>query len=293
GDGQPAGQRRPAHARGRLHRAPRPAHRGTGDGAGPGYGARNRSGGAREPLRSILAQAGRQATDRRPRSDDREGRDGGSRRRGDRGVTARPGRHLHPLVPGTGRRARARGIRVTAPRARGPMMAYPLPVTHFLERAAAYFGGTEVVSAGSDEVVRLCWRNVAARAARAAEALRTLGVGAGDRVATLAWNTHRHLELYFGVPAMGAVLHTVNLRLSERQVAEIVAHGGAQVLLADADQAAVTDVERLRAVGVEHFVALCGGGRAPRGWLAYEDLLADASPPAAWPELEEDLPAGL
>lgn len=172
-------------------------------------------------------------------------------------------------------------------------MAYPLTVTHFLERAAAYFGGTEVVSAGSDEVVRLCWRNVAARAARAAEALRTLGVGAGDRVATLAWNTHRHLELYFGVPAMGAVLHTVNLRLSERQVAEIVAHGGAQVLLADADQAAVTDVERLRAVGVEHFVALCGGGRAPRGWLAYEDLLADASPPATWPELEEDLPAGL
>ncbi len=148
-----------------------------------------------------------------------------------------------------------------------------------------------MVTAGSGGA-RHSWAGIAARARRASTALAAMGVEEGDRVATLAWNTHRHLELYFAVPAMGAVLHTVNVRLSSRQIREIVAHGGARVLLADAQEARESDRASLEAAGVQHFICLDVPAHTPDGWRSWEDLLEDA-PEAAWAEVQEDRPAAL
>jgi len=171
------------------------------------------------------------------------------------------------------------------------MMEYPLLLTRFLERAASIFGDKPVVTASHGGVERHDWSIVLARTRRLAGALSSLGVGRGDRVATLAWNTHRHLELYFGVPAMGAVLHTVNVRLSEAQIQVIMAHGGARVLFADPELVDTLDVERLRALGVEHLVSL--SAVAPTGWLAYEALLEAADPIESFADVDENAAAGL
>ncbi len=179
------------------------------------------------------------------------------------------------------------------PKTRGPMMASPLSVTHLVERAARHFPEREVVGASPEGRRRSSWGAIAVRARRAAGALEALGVAPGDRVATLGWNTVPHTELYFAVPAMGAVLHTVNLRLSAAQVAEVVAHGGARVLLADPDQALPRDRARLREAGIEHFVALGSAREAPAGWVAWEELLDQAEDLPSWPGTDEDAPAAL
>jgi fatty-acyl-CoA synthase len=164
------------------------------------------------------------------------------------------------------------------------MMDAPLTPTHFLERSARFFGDKEVVSYARDgSHVRLGWRAVRERTARLAGALLELGVRPGDRVATLAWNTHRHLEMYFAVPALGAVLHTINGRLAREQVARIVGHAGDRFLFVDPELAPL--VEGL--AGPEVRVAM--DGAPPRsGWLDYESLLAGAAPVEAFPTLAED-----
>lgn len=172
------------------------------------------------------------------------------------------------------------------------MMEYPLTPVHFIARAAELFGGRHVVTAAAEGPVRHGWSEVATRARRASSALTALGAMPGDRIATLAWNTHRHLELYFAVPGMGCVLHTVNLRLAPVQVAEVVRHGGARILLADSEGAEGVDQEVLRNAGVEHFVCLADPSATPPGWLSYEALLQAASD-ALWPDADEYSMAAL
>ena len=107
----------------------------------------------------------------------------------------------------------------------GRMMNYPLTVTHFLQRARTYFPGSEIVSRGTDKALhRSTYEAFYKRACRLAGALAKLGVGPGDRVATLCWNHQAHLEAYFGVPAMGAVIHTLNLRLHPSEIGYIASH---------------------------------------------------------------------
>jgi fatty-acyl-CoA synthase len=164
------------------------------------------------------------------------------------------------------------------------MMESALTPTHFLERSARFFGDKEVVSFARDgSHVRLGWRTVRERAARLASALIRLGVRRGDRVATLAWNTHRHLELYFAVPALGAVLHTINGRLAREQVARIAAHAGDRFLFVDPELAPL--VEGL--AGPEVRVAM-DGDPPGAGWLEYERLLTETAPLDAFPSLPED-----
>ena len=96
----------------------------------------------------------------------------------------------------------------------GRMMDFPLTLTHVLERSRTYFGRSEIVSRQPDKSLqRATYADFHGRACQLAHALTRLGVKPGDRVASLCWNHQRHLELYFAVPAMGAVLHTLNLRL--------------------------------------------------------------------------------
>ncbi|PYR86865.1 MAG: fatty-acid--CoA ligase, partial [Acidobacteria bacterium] len=104
------------------------------------------------------------------------------------------------------------------------MQAYPLTLTNHLKRARAFFPDKQIVSKLEAGVFRYTYRDFAGRVAQLANVLRGLGIGQGDRVGTLAWNSHRHLELYYAVPCMGAVLHTANLRLSRDQIAYIINH---------------------------------------------------------------------
>src|SRR5262249_30015021 len=112
------------------------------------------------------------------------------------------------------------------------MMDVPLTIPRMvLPRIETLYAHRPVVSRCGDTLHRTAWGETAARARRLASGLRHLGVGEGDRVGTFAWNTHRHLETYLAVPSMGAVLHTLNVRLHPDQVAYIVDHADDSVLL--------------------------------------------------------------
>src|SRR6266508_1235658 len=109
-------------------------------------------------------------------------------------------------------------------------MPYPLLLRSILERAQTFSPNKEIVARTENGLHRYTYAQMAGRAARLASALERLGVRQGDRVATFAWNHQRHLELYFAVPCMGAVLHTVNIRLFPEQIVYIVNHAEDAVL---------------------------------------------------------------
>ena len=162
---------------------------------------------------------------------------------------------------------------------RGLMMQYPLTLTHLVERAGELFPQSEIVTKSPEGVFRYTYGELYQRVHRLAHALASLGIEPGDRVGTLCWNTQRHLELYFAVPAFGAVLHTLNLRLADDQLAYIINHAGDKVIFADDSLAPVLERIRAQIPGVEQVVILPD---------AYEALLAEA--PAArygWPALAE------
>ncbi len=176
------------------------------------------------------------------------------------------------------------------------MMRYPLTITHFFERARRLFGkktlGTRVPGVG---LVRSTYADFADRTARLAGALAALGVGKGDRVATFAWNSHRHLEVYFAAPMMGAVLHTVNIRLAPADIAYIVNHAGDRVMIVDASCWPTLEPIRKDLPSVQHYIVMrdTPGAEIPPGALDYEALLAGARPVEAWPRLEETDAAGM
>jgi len=175
---------------------------------------------------------------------------------------------------------------------KGGMMRSPLTVPALLDRAASLFGDKVVVTADEERgVVRHPWREVAARAWSLAGALPTLGIAPGSRVASLGWNGHRHVELYFGVPAARAVLLTVNVRLSPEQIARVLGHAEAEVVFADPEFIGVVDVIAAALPRLRRRVVL--GPEAPPGWDVYESLLAGAAADAARPELEEEDAAAL
>jgi acyl-CoA synthetase (AMP-forming)/AMP-acid ligase II len=180
----------------------------------------------------------------------------------------------------------------------GLMQSKPLLVSALIDHAAAHHGTTEVVShLHGGEERRSNWRTVRERARRLARALHDGGVRRGDRVATLAWNTDRHLELYFGVSGMGAVLHTVNPRLFADQVAYILDHGGAATLCFDLDFAPLVQQVAGRLPKVTRHVALCRREQLPAldlpGLCSYEDLVGQAGSELEWPPLPEDTASSL
>src|SRR3954454_4682997 len=119
----------------------------------------------------------------------------------------------------------------------GLMMDRPLLVKQIAERAATIFGGGEVVVRTQDGIERSTYAQVVERARRLASALTELGVKPGDRVASFAWNSLRHLELYLAVPSMGAVLHTLNVRLFEEDLRYIVQHAEDSAIFVDSSLA--------------------------------------------------------
>jgi fatty-acyl-CoA synthase len=184
----------------------------------------------------------------------------------------------------------------------GLMQQQPLLISSLLQFAARHHGDAEIVSNTVEGPRhRYTYRDAEQRARRLARALEGLGVGRGDRVSTLAWNGYRHLELYFAVPGMGAVLHTVNPRLFEDQIVYIVDDAEDLVLFADLTflRLLETVLGRLRRPP-RVLVILSDREHLPKVSLppgvalhAYEDLLATAPEGYAWPELDEELASGL
>lgn len=176
----------------------------------------------------------------------------------------------------------------------GQMMNQPLLVSGLLRHAARWHGTTAVVSRGSAGYVRLDWRGVEQRARRLAEALQRMGVHSGDRVATLGWNHHRHLEAYFAIPGMGAICHTLNPRLAAEQLAYIIKAADDVGLLVDAD--CLPLVDSLQRLGVCFpWVMVMGERRDVQdlGHLDYETVLAAEAGTLVWPEFSEENAAGL
>jgi fatty-acyl-CoA synthase len=185
----------------------------------------------------------------------------------------------------------------------GLMQDRPLLISAILEHAARNHPGAKIVSARPDgSLVRHTWPAVAARAAQLAHALKARGVAEGERIATLAWNEHRHLEVYYGVSSMGAVLHTVNPRLFPDQIGFILKDAADTHLFIDPTllPAAAGFADKLppslRAVivlGTEAEIPADCPLRGKVELLAYESLIEGQPTSYAWPDLDERAASSL
>jgi fatty-acyl-CoA synthase len=174
------------------------------------------------------------------------------------------------------------------------MMNYPLTLITLLERAGAYFAGVEVVSRLPDRSIhRTTWGEVCRRARLLAECLQAAGIKKGDRVATLMWNHHVHLEAHFGVPASGAVLHTLNPRLHPDELAWIVKHAEDRFLIVDDVLLPVLEKFKPRVKFERIFVVQHCGGTLASDYESYESWLKKASGKFEYPPISEEDAAGM
>jgi fatty-acyl-CoA synthase len=173
---------------------------------------------------------------------------------------------------------------------RAQMMNFPLTITHLFERARGLFAKREIVTRRPDRTLhRTDYATVHARASKLAHALTRLGVKTGDRVATLAWNTHRHFELYLAVPSMGAVLHTLNLRLHPNEIGYIARHAEDKIIVVDESLVPLLAKFVHLVPSVERVIVMRDGDTpVAEGYLDYESLLASESETYAWPALDEN-----
>jgi len=176
----------------------------------------------------------------------------------------------------------------------GLMMDQPLLVSEIVRYVERFHSDTEVVARLPDAggaIHRTTYGEVTRRARQVANVLDRLGAAKGSNVATLAWNTHRHLELYYGVSSAQRVLHTVNPRLFPEQISWIINHAEDTVLFFDVTFAALVDGVAPHCKSVKHWVALTSADKLPAMQnvkpLAYEALLADASDAYDWPSFDE------
>jgi fatty-acyl-CoA synthase len=174
------------------------------------------------------------------------------------------------------------------------MMDYPLTLPHILERAGRYFPKAQIVSRLPDKSLhRTTYREFHRRAKALAESLCKAGLKKGDRVATLMWNHYAHHEAYFGIPAAGGVLHTLNLRLHPNDLEYIVNNAGDRFLIVDDVLLPVLEQFRSRANFERVFVVNHSGARLPAGLEDYNDLLATATGEFAYPRIEEREASGM
>lgn len=174
----------------------------------------------------------------------------------------------------------------------GLMQDRPLLISSLIEHAALYHPNREIVARTVEGPIhRTNYSEVHRRAKRVANALASLDIGFSDRVGTLAWNTHRHLELYFGVSGTGAILHTVNPRLFPEQIEYIINHAEDRVLFFDTTFAELVEKLAPKLKTVTTFVAMTDREHMPKinvpNLLCYEDLLAAQSEDYVWPEFDE------
>jgi len=176
----------------------------------------------------------------------------------------------------------------------GQMQSQPLLISSLITHAERHHGSTEIVSRRVEgDIHRTTWGQVARRARQVANALDSLHLAFGDRVATLAWNGYRHLELYFGVSGTGRVLHTLNPRLHPEQLAWIVNHADDRAVCFDMTFLPLVQAVHAKCQGVKHWIALCDADKLPAesgvpGLVSYEAWMSGQSETYVWPELDEN-----
>ncbi|MGL4542767.1 MAG: long-chain-fatty-acid--CoA ligase, partial [Polymorphobacter sp.] len=180
----------------------------------------------------------------------------------------------------------------------GGMQDWPLLVWRLIDHAALNHPNREIVSLTVEgPKVRTSWGEVQRRARKVAQALAGLGMQPGDRIATLAWNTHRHLECWYGISGMGGVAHTINPRLFEDQIVYIANHAEDRVLFFDLSFLKLIETIAPRLETIEKFVLLTDRAHmpasSPLALLCYEDLVAAQDGNFTWAEVDENAPSGL
>ncbi len=178
------------------------------------------------------------------------------------------------------------------------MMDFPLLTPSLLRFAAQHHGTTEIVSRSVEGPIhRYTYHDAYARTQKLANALVRLGVRQGDRVATLAWNGYRHLELYYAVGGMGAVCHTINPRLFHKQIEYIVNHAADRFIFVDLSFVKLLESLQERLTRVEGYVIMTDQAHMPQTTLpnavCYETLIGDEPQQFAWPQLDENTAAAL
>ncbi|WP_261509983.1 3-(methylthio)propionyl-CoA ligase [Burkholderia multivorans] len=179
----------------------------------------------------------------------------------------------------------------------GQMMDMPLLVSSLIAHAARHAGDTEIVSKRIEgDLHRYTYRDCERRAKRLAQALARLGVEAGERVGTLAWNGYRHLEAYYAIGGMGAVCHTINPRLFPEQIAYIVNHAEDRYVLFDINFAPLVEALAPQCPNVRGWIAMTDADHLPHGampYLCYETLVEAEDGRYDWPRLDEQQACGL
>jgi len=176
------------------------------------------------------------------------------------------------------------------------MASYNLNLVRVVERPEQYFPHKEIVSRNSDgSLFRYTYADFCKRVRRLASALETIGVNAGDKAATLAWNTHHHLELYFGIPCAGSVLHTANLRLSDEHIAYTMNHAQDKAVFFSPDLLETVEhlVPLLKTVTTYVILADKAPASSIPNLLSYEELLQRGDPSAQYGDIDEDAPASI
>jgi fatty-acyl-CoA synthase len=178
------------------------------------------------------------------------------------------------------------------------MMNVPLLVSSMLERAERYFPKKTVVSRTSAGIVTHTYKEIGERTRRLSSALDNIGVSKGDRIGTLAWNHHRHLEAYFAIPGIGAVLHTINIRLSPAHIVYIINHAEDKVLLFDEDLLPLLEKVKDQLKTVEAFVIMTDKDELPESNLEplyhYEKIVNEGNPTFQFKkDLDENDPVGM
>ena len=178
------------------------------------------------------------------------------------------------------------------------MMDTQLTLHTLLERAERYFPKKEVISRTKTGISRFTYAEYGERTRSLSSALEDLGVQQGDKVGTLAWNDHRHLEAYFAIPSMGAVLHTINIRLNKDHLTHIINNAEDKVLLID--EGFISNIEEIKddIPSVEKFVILTDDEKIPETTLSpvyhYDTLVAEGDSNFDYPkDIDENSPAGM
>ncbi len=187
---------------------------------------------------------------------------------------------------------------------RSTMMDVPLTVTRIMQYGSTVYGDREVVTLTADGIRRQTYARTGARAAQLAHALRALGVDSDQRVATLMWNNSEHLEAYLAIPSMGAVLHTLNLRLEPEVIGYIATHAGDEVVIVDPSLVPLLAQVLPLAATIRH-VLVTGADSDPesaefamlasdhRAVHSYEALLAGQPETFDWPAVDERQAAAM
>ena len=180
----------------------------------------------------------------------------------------------------------------------GLMQDWPMLLHRIIDHAAKFHGGRKVVTRSVEgPIVETTYAEVRARSLKVAQRLEKDGIKLGDRVATLAWNTWRHLECWYGILGVGAIYHTVNPRLFPDQIAWIINHAGDRMMFVDTTFVPLMEKIQDKVPSIEKFIVLTDKAHMPqttlRGAVPYEDWIAEVDGDFQWRQFDENTAAGM